>query len=811
MMKPSIQLRNVNKTFNKRKSNALHVLKNIDLVLPEKGLVMLLGPSGSGKTTLLNVLGGLDNFDKGSIDILDYHLENYKSNTWDHIRNFHVGYIFQNYHLLPDLSVYDNIAYVLRLMGYNDEKMIEERVTYVLKAVNMYKFRKKNALQISGGQQQRVAIARAIVKNPDIIIADEPTGNLDSTNTLEVMTMLKQIASEKLVLMVTHERELANYYADRIIQIEDGLIKEEIVSINKEELEFRYDETIYLKDLDLSVLNQDGIEIQTYQDKQKQQVKAMLIVKNNTVFVKFDSSLKNIKILDDRSTIKIKDEHQKDSIESKKLENTFDHERLTLPKVTHKKSMFSSFKKSLLMALEKVFLTTKRGKIMLLSFLLSGVVISYAASSLAAVLFIEPDANLTLPKGYVNVSKINFEEETLNDITTTIYYDELKGVLSNDGYIHTLYQQQFNFIAPTNLPYNTSLNSNIDLINHINERDLIFGNMPSNDFEIIITKAQADYLIENRIGQDIGIWTYNHIINERIRVHSFDVTISGILDSDMQVVFVTRKLSNAISEGLYQGFVPVVSFELIPTLELYAGRLPLDNEILVDKTRALQIGISNVTVFPFTQVEQGKTLLISGIYNDTTGPIYATANTVELSRFLASNMFYVYDTKDLESDIYEIYDANLIRVIDVYEDALSNVRNQLSTIIVSTYTTAIIVIGVAALGFFFVIRSSLVKRQYEIAIMRAIGVYKKDILSSFLIEILVLTTVSTLIGYLIGSYGFSILSDSVLGSITLFKVNFLSIILGLVAAFMINIVAGLFPVWRLLAKTPAQIISQYDM
>ena len=109
------------------------------------------------------------------------------------------------------------------------------------------------------------------------------------------------------------------------------------------------------------------------------------------------------------------------------------------------------------------------------------------------------------------------------------------------------------------------------------------------------------------------------------------------------------------------------------------------------------------------------------------------------------------------------------------------------------------------------IRSSLVKRQYEIAIMRAIGVYKKDILSSFLIEILVLSTVSTLIGYMIGTYGFSILSDSVLGSITLFKVNFLSVIFGLIAAYVINIIAGLFPVWRLLSKTPAQIISQYDM
>jgi putative ABC transport system permease protein len=810
MMKPSIQLRRVNKTFNKRKSNALHVLKDIDLILPDKGLVMLLGPSGSGKTTLLNVLGGLDNFDKGSIDILDYHLENYKSTTWDHIRNFHVGYIFQNYHLLPDLSVYDNIAYVLRLMGYSDETMIEAKVTYVLKAVNMYKFRKKNALQLSGGQQQRVAIARAIVKNPDIIIADEPTGNLDSTNTLEVMTMLKQIASKKLVLMVTHERDLANYYADRIINIEDGVIKEERVSTNKEELELKYDETIYLKDLDFNVLKQDGIEIQTYQDAQKQPVKAMLIVKNNTVFVKFDTGLKNVKILDDRSTIKIKDEFQKDSIEAKKAEITFDHEQLLLPKVIHKKSMFFSFKKSLLMALEKVFLTTRRGKIMLFSFLLSGIVVAYAASSLAAVLFLEPEANLTLPKGYVSVSKNDFENE-LFDISTQNTYNSIIGVLSDDGYIHSLTEQSITFIAPSNIPYSVSFYSNIDLIDHIEERNLSYGKMPSNDFEIVITKGQADSLIENGIGQDIGIWTYEHILNERIRIHSIDLKISGILDSDMQVVFVSRNLANAVSSGSYENLIPVVSYEIFDSLDLYAGRLPLDNEILVNKRAALEIGISNTTVFPFTRLEEGKTIIISGIYNDDNGPIFSTSKTVELTRFLSSNIFYVYDTNDIEANLGQVYGANDVRITNIYENALNNLSNEMSVVIVSTYTTAFIIIGIAALGFFFVIRSSLVKRQYEIAIMRAIGVYKKEILSSFLIEILVLSTVSTLIGYMVGTYGFSILSDSVLGSITLFKVNFLSVIFGLIAAYVINIIAGLFPVWRLLSKTPAQIISQYDM
>jgi ABC-type lipoprotein export system ATPase subunit len=809
MMTPLIQLRKVNKTFNKGKSNALHVLKDIDLVLPDKGLVMLLGPSGSGKTTLLNVLGGLDRFDKGSIDILAFHLNQYKSHTWDHIRNFHVGYIFQNYHLLPNLSVYENIAYVLRLMGIDDEKLIEERVHYVLKSVNMFKFRKKNALQLSGGQQQRVAIARAIVKNPDIIIADEPTGNLDSTNTLEVMTMLKQISKEKLVLMVTHEKELASFYADRIIQIEDGLIKDELMSDGNTSLALKYDETIYLKDLSSNTLMHEGIEIQTFQDDKKMNVKAMLIVKNNTVFVQFDPSIKKVKILDDRSTIKIKNEYQKDAIEAKKAEQSFDYEQLVLPKSQKKKPFMFSLKRAILMALEKVFMTTRRGKIMLFSFLLSGIVVAYAASSLAAVLFLSPEANMPLPRGYYQVTLNNEGEESV-DITTFEILESLKEDLDATNYIHTLSQQFFYFVAPTGLNYQTSINSMIDIVEHANDDDLFLGKMPSHDLEILITKTQADNIINTSQGQDIGIWTYNHLLQETLRVENVLVKISGILDHETNVIYMTRNLTNMISTTRYQELIPLRSLQLFEDTIL-AGALPQDHEILIPKGALSFFNITLEDTYPKVITFNSKLYVISGIYDQEEGPAYATHQTIEDWRFISQNVFYVFGNEEIIQTIESIYNNPSIRITDLYEAAKQIQNSEMSTVIVSTYSTAFIVIGIASIGFFFVIRSSLVKRQYEIAIMRAIGVYKKDIMRAFLVEIIVLSTLSTLIGYALGTYGFSILSDSVLGTITLFKVNILSVVGGLIIAYMINIIAGMLPVWRLLLKTPAQILSQYDM
>ena len=134
----------------------------------------------------------------------------------DKIRNLNVGYVFQNYNLVDNMTVFDNVAIALRMVGVKDKK-IEEKVNYVLEKVGMYRYRNRVADMLSGGERQRVGIARAIVKNPAVVIADEPTGNLDSRNTLEVMNIIKEISEEKLVILVTHEEELADFYASRII------------------------------------------------------------------------------------------------------------------------------------------------------------------------------------------------------------------------------------------------------------------------------------------------------------------------------------------------------------------------------------------------------------------------------------------------------------------------------------------------------------------------------------------------------------------------------------------------------------------
>ena len=200
-----IKLRGVNKYFNKGKKNEIHVINDTTLNLGTKGLVALLGPSGCGKTTMLNAIGGLDKVNGGDIFVDGVKITGRSTSKVDEIRNLNIGYIFQDYKLVDNMTVYENVAMVLRMIGIRDEEEIRKRIEYILQTLGIYRYRNRMADMLSGGERQRVGIARAIAKNPKIIIADEPTGNLDSANTIEIMNIIKAISRDRLVVLVTHE------------------------------------------------------------------------------------------------------------------------------------------------------------------------------------------------------------------------------------------------------------------------------------------------------------------------------------------------------------------------------------------------------------------------------------------------------------------------------------------------------------------------------------------------------------------------------------------------------------------------------
>ena len=205
-----IKIKNLNKYYHKGKANEIHVINNTTITLADTGLICILGESGSGKTTLMNTISGLDDFADGEIEVDDILVHKFGDKNQEYIRNEKFGYIFQNYYLLQDRTVEYNIMLALSLYDIPDEDK-KERIDYVLRAVDMWKYKKRLVSQLSGGQQQRIAIARALAKSPKVIFADEPTGNLDEANTMKIMGILKKISENCLVVVVTHEKSIADF------------------------------------------------------------------------------------------------------------------------------------------------------------------------------------------------------------------------------------------------------------------------------------------------------------------------------------------------------------------------------------------------------------------------------------------------------------------------------------------------------------------------------------------------------------------------------------------------------------------------
>ena len=228
-----LELKNINKSY-KTGNFIQHALKNVDLSFRKNEFVAILGPSGSGKTTLLNIIGGLDRYDSGDLIINGKSTKKFKATEWDSYRNNCVGFIFQSYNLISHISVLENVEMALTLSGYK-RKNKKEKALEALEKVGLKDHAYKKPNQLSGGQMQRVAIARSLVNDPDIILADEPTGALDSATSVQIMNLIKEIAKDKLVIMVTHNPELAKDYANRIIEFKDGEILSDSNPINSEE------------------------------------------------------------------------------------------------------------------------------------------------------------------------------------------------------------------------------------------------------------------------------------------------------------------------------------------------------------------------------------------------------------------------------------------------------------------------------------------------------------------------------------------------------------------------------------------------
>ena len=290
-----LQLKEIVKDYGSDET-IVHALKGVTLSFRNSEFVAILGPSGCGKTTMLNIIGGLDRYTSGDVLINGKSTTTFKNNDWDAYRNNYVGFIFQNYNLINHQTILENVELAMTLSGITAKER-KARATEALAKVGLDGQLHKKPNQLSGGQMQRVAIARALVNNPEIILADEPTGALDSKNSVQIMDILKEIAKERLVIMVTHNDDLATEYSNRIIKMLDGEVLQDTnpYEPTKEDME---SVTFFVEDPAPDVYELSANErkkvLKLFEKEQKKKKKATVKKTSMSLFTAFKLSLKNL-------------------------------------------------------------------------------------------------------------------------------------------------------------------------------------------------------------------------------------------------------------------------------------------------------------------------------------------------------------------------------------------------------------------------------------------------------------------------------------------------------------------------------------
>ncbi len=804
-----IEVKNLHKYFNKNRTNQIHVINNTSIQFPEKGLVAITGPSGCGKTTLLNVVAGLDSFHSGEIIYEGESVKKYKSSKVDYIRNEKIGFIFQNYHLLPDQSVYDNIKTSLNIAGLYDKEQLDERIHYSLEKVGMFNYRKRNVLALSGGQQQRVGIARAIAKNPDVIFADEPTGNLDSNNTFEVMSLIKNISKNKLVILVTHERHLVDLFADRIIELKDGLVTNDYQNFKNTTYQHKDDRFIYLKDLNKEDLETKFIEYY-YEKENNKHFDFKVVEMNDTIYIQTNSE-KKIQFIDHESEISLVDEHKKE-FKTEEME-ILDFENFKPIEHYLHKSLFR-WRDTLFTGFKKLFTKRKFGrKILVFVYFVISAVIAFQLAALGNLIRINEYEFLSSPKSFVAIE--NTSKLTSSDYEEIMEIDGIGSPILYEGQYYSeyvsFYQQSF---------YQTSLSVNLSVwpvkSSWVDEGDLLVGKLPVELNEVAISSFTADMILNNYRVTQMGyedaadLLDFSVLSNYYRNNQKTNLNVVGIVEStERLIIYPDNYYGLSMEEADYYSILEAYEEDI----DIVNGRMPEnDTEILAIDDSFYVIN---------EQIQFGTGLLkVVGLYElkeDSGLPrtnFLLTEKALELVVVQNGSSYrqigYQFHADDKESVINALEDLGY-EAYDLYEhDKAIYLENRNFNISASISSMIAIFVGIV-LFIYFLMRTSMINRVKEIGIYRAIGATKKDVYKIFISEILIYTTFLSATGYLIAAYLLTTIENAIGSYYPVFYLPFWLLMIGLIGIYLINIVFGLLPIFNLLRKSPAEILAKYDI
>lgn len=687
-------------------------LNDVSIQFRQNEFVAILGPSGSGKTTLLNVLGGLDHYDSGDLIINGKSTKNFKAADWDAYRNNSVGFIFQSYNLIGHISIQDNVEMALTLSNVK-KKERRKRAREALKSVGLLEHAHKRPNQLSGGQMQRVAIARSLVNNPDIILADEPTGALDSNTSKQIMDLIQKIASDKLVIMVTHNQDLAYQYATRVIEVKDGKVVSDSNPLTKEEQE---EEQYKLKKTKMSFMEALYLSFNNIMTK-----------KGRTLITAFASSIGIIGIALILS-----------------LSNGFD------------------------LQIDKF----ERGILSAMPIMISKQSMDLDEESLVQLTGEEqekyPDKQTVIPKdnaleSLVHQNKINddyidYIENIPSDLVYGVSYTKMTALnvlTEHDGKVSVADTQDISFSAlPKSLDENTP-NAAMEAY-----YDILAGTLPQKKEDIVLI-VDASNRVNTEILQLLGFDTmdeipFDEIIGKTIKValnDDFYVKMGDyfVRNPDLQSVYdnsITLTVSGILR--MKEDFPSYVSSaSLCYTDELLDEVIAANNESeIVKAQQASDVNVltgmpfSNSTSNPSSSSSTGMTITKDTVLgylgaDQTPYMIYLFPKDFERKDELLEYLDAYNDDKEDDDKVIYMDQAELI-------SSMSSSIMSAVTIVLIAFSSISLIVSSIMIGIITYI--SVLERTKEIGILRALGARKKDISRVFNAETFIIGITSGLIG-----------------------------------------------------------------
>ena len=820
-----IRLVNVKKTFNKHKSNEIRAINDTSIELADSGLVTFLGNSGCGKTTLLNAIGGLDRVDKGQIYIDDQRITRRLNGKLDEIRNLRIGYIFQNYNLIEDATVFENVALVLKMTGFKDKDAIERRVMYILDRVGIAKYRNRPASMLSGGERQRVGIARALVKNPQIIIADEPTGNLDSSNTIDVMNIIKAISKQKLVILVTHERDIAEFYADRVIEIVDGKIVDDRENSHDGKLDYRMDSKIFLKDMPIQKDFSDGpFDISLYSDSNQKLPKIEIVVKNNNIYINTDDNLsmgaEGVEIIDEHYQAMTKEIYEKYNFD---YGDYFEHAeekegiaRSGKPAKMKYCSIYGPFS-SFGSGFKKIRRYSKIKKILMLGFVLASMFVIYAVSNVAGITHYTDDRFTTMDKEYVNVKTGKLSGESYHKYATMENVDYALPGNSKVNFVMAFeeYYQTQGLLVIGSLSDKAKLKKS----------DLTAGRLPENPDELVVDEMVVKNMIKQGNARELGIKTGKDILGRTLKQPNMPgMKIVGISNRQTPSIYVDRSkmipiilhnpgqsavddVQNPQYAAETDAVLPYSDYANTGNLHIVKGEAPTkDFEVLVPEALKDEVAIGK----PINVKVKGNYLIVTGYYHDDRkgGGLYVTDNTYFIN-VISKYKTLTISTKN-KAALIESLKGSDVRVIDVYKENKQSYVNSISKNIWKTIAVSSVIVFVSLIEMYLMLRASFLSRIKEVGVLRAIGLKKGDIYRMFTGEVIAITLLTALPGMGLMAYFINALTKIDMFD-SMYRMNPLVFGISFLIVLGFNMIAGLLPVFTTLRKTPAAILARNDI